>query len=73
VEIYSVVGQLVQTSPNPSKGGEQSPFEGGRGMSEKAPSPLERAGGEVIIDISHLAKGLYFLKINNQVIKFIKE
>ena len=37
----------------------------------KAPSPLERAGGEVIIDISHLAKGLYFLKTNNKVTKFI--
>ena len=61
VEIYSVVGQLVQTSPNPSKRG------------ELAPSLLERAGGEVVIDISHLAKGLYFLKIGNQVTKFIKE
>ena len=61
VEIYSVVGQLVQTSPNPSKGG------------ELAPSLLERAGGEVTIDISHLAKGMYFLKIGNQITKFIKE
>jgi hypothetical protein len=80
VEIYNVVGQLVYTPLTPLEGGiapssntAKSPFEGGRGMSEKAPSLLERAGGEVIIDISHLAKGLYFLKIDNKVVKFIKE
>ena len=28
---------------------------------------------EATIDISHLAKGMYFLKINNKVVKFIKE
>ena len=61
VEIYSVVGQCVYTSPNPSKGG------------ELAPSLLERAGGEVAIDISHLANGIYFLKMNNKIIKIIKQ
>jgi len=25
------------------------------------------------IDISHLASGMYFLKVNNQVVKFMKE
>ena len=33
----------------------------------------ERAEGEVIIDVSHLANGMYFLKVGNQVVKFIKE
>jgi hypothetical protein len=61
VEIYSVVGQLVQTSPNPSKRG------------ELAPSLLERAGGEVVIDISHLPAGMYFLKIVNKTARFVKE
>jgi len=28
---------------------------------------------EMTIDVSHLAAGLYYLKVNNQVIKFIKE
>ena len=76
VEIYDVVGQCVMThnTPlNPPSRGEYSPFEGGRGMSEKAPSLLERAGGEVVIDISHLANGMYFLKIGNNVVKFVKE
>ena len=72
VEIFNVVGQRLFTTPNPSEtsaplsfqGGEYSPFEGGRGMSGKASSLLERAGGEAIIDISHLPIGMYFIKIN---------
>ena len=28
---------------------------------------------ETIIDISHLAKGMYFLKIGNKTAKFVKE
>jgi len=61
--IFSIVGQVVMqgnTSPNPSKGGE-------------VPSLSERAEGEVIIDVSALASGMYFLKIDNKVIKFVKE
>ena len=65
VEIYDVVGQLMQsapmTSPNPSKGG------------ELAPSLLERAGGEAIIDISHLPAGMYFLRVGNKTARFVKE
>jgi len=52
VEIFDVVGQLVYTSPAPSKGGEHSPSFGG-------------GWGEV--DISHLSNGIYFIKINNRV------
>jgi hypothetical protein len=59
IEIYNVVGQCVFTSPNPSKGGE-SPLSFGEG-----------AG--VRLDISHLAKGMYFLKVGNRVGKFVKE
>jgi len=33
----------------------------------------EMAEGEVIIDVSHLTNGMYFLKVGNQVVKFIKE
>ena len=76
IEIYDVVGRLY-TPLTPLKGGTKSPFEGGRGMSEKAPSLSERAGGEVTIDISHLANGMYFLKITTedgswQMRKFVK-
>ena len=63
--IYSVMGQVVMTSPNPSKGG------------ELAPSPLERAGGEVVIDVSHLPAGIYFLKVqtktNTIINKIVKQ
>ena len=39
----------------------------------EVPSPSERAEGEVIIDVSHLAKGMYFLKKDGKVVKFVKE
>jgi hypothetical protein len=58
IEIYDVVGQLLYTSPNPSQRGEYS-------------SPSERLG-EVIIDISHLAQGLYFLKVDGKIFKVVK-
>ena len=51
VEIFDVLGRLY-TPLNPPSRGEYSPFEGGRGMSE------------VRFDISHLAIGMYFIKIN---------
>jgi len=28
---------------------------------------------EIIIDVSHLTNGMYFLKVEGKVIKFIKE
>ena len=55
------VAKLNNTSPNPSKGGELTP------------TPLEGAGEEVNIDISHLANGLYFLKVDGKVFKVIKQ
>ena len=58
VEITDIVGKTLLSLPSlPSL---------------QAPSLLERAGGEVVIDISHLANGIYFLKVNNQIIKIIK-
>ena len=50
---------VFYTSPNPSKRGGQ------------APSLSERAEGEVVIDVSHPANGMYFLKIGNKTEKFI--
>jgi len=40
---------------------------------EQAPSLVERAGGEAIIDVSHLSAGMYFLKIDGKVGRFVKE
>jgi hypothetical protein len=39
---------------------------------KQLPLPLERAGGEVIIDISHLPSSIYFLKVNRKTVKIIK-
>ena len=62
VKIYDVVGQCVFTTPNPSKGGESS-------TSAQFPS---FGGAGVVIDVSHLASGMYFLKVDNRVVKIIK-
>ena len=48
VEIYSVVGQLLQ-------------------------SKIVNQQSKIEIDVSHLAKGVYFLKVGNQVVRFVKE
>ena len=66
VEIYDAVGQCVFTTPSfghPSKGGEYS-------TSAQFPS---FGGAGVVIDVSHLASGMYFLKVDNKVVKFVKE
>ena len=62
VEIYDVVGQLMQSAPfNSPEGGKYSP-------------PSEGLGEATIkIDISHLAAGMYFLKIGNNTARFVKE
>ena len=63
VEILDILGQCVFTTPNPSKGGESS-------TSAQFPS---FGGAGVVIDVSHLAAGMYFLKAGNRVAKFVKE
>ena len=76
IEICNVVGRIYLSITTkdiplpPFKGGTasatnsapaNSPFEGGRGMSE------------ITIDISPLQAGMYFLKIDNTVFKIIKQ
>ena len=88
VEIYDVMGRKVGTYQFPSFGGAGVVSSGGGVVldsqttpsyghpskgGELAPSLSERAGGEVVIDISHLSSGMYFLKIGNNVVKFVKE
>jgi hypothetical protein len=62
IEIYDVVGRKVgiYTPLTPLEGG-ISNFEGGRGMSE------------IIIDISHLSAGIYFLRIDGKTMKIVKQ
>jgi len=60
IEIYNVVGQLMMQVPlNPPKGGKLLPSFGG-------------AGGGLIIDVSHLPSGIYFIRINNKINKLVK-
>ena len=37
------------------------------------PTPIPSKGGEVEIDMSHLTKGMYYLKVRNQTMKVIIE
>jgi hypothetical protein len=72
IEIHDIYGRNVFTSPNPSKGGEQAANEAGINLHTVSSPPSEKLG-EVIIDISHLANGMYFLKIDGKVYKVMKE
>jgi len=42
------------------------------GRRQKAEGRRQNAGGELVIDISHLQSGIYFLKIDNHTFKIIK-
>ena len=72
IEIYDVYGKLLytpqpskNTPPNLPKGEEQFPSFGGvRGGA---------VGGWGEVDISHLANGMYFLKVDGKVFKVMKE
>ena len=67
IEIYDIVGQVVMTTPKPSKTSATLSFQGGE-------SPLSFGEGQgVRLDVSHLANGMYFLKIGNKTVKFVKE
>jgi len=58
VRVYDIYGR--EAPLNPPKGG-------------KLPSEGWVGGGSISIDVSHLANGLYFLKIGNKTVKIIKE
>jgi hypothetical protein len=72
IEIYDIYGKNVFTSPNPSKGGEQATNRAGIKL-HTVSSPPSEGLGEVVIDISHLAKGMYFLKVDNRMYKVVKQ
>ena len=64
IEIYDIYGRIAPL--NPPEGGKQLP------CGQKHPS-FGGDGGGITIDISHLANGIYFLKIGNKRVKFVKE
>jgi len=70
MESMKMMNRIKNTPLAPLKGGtssatttdgRNSPLEGGRGVSETT------------IDVSGLANGMYFLKVGNKTVKFIKE
>jgi len=66
-------GQLTIASPNP-KGGEQATIEIYDVIGQVVfTSQLSKLSPETTIDISHLANGLYFLKVGGKMIKVVKE
>jgi hypothetical protein len=72
IEIYDIYGRNVFTSPTPSKGGEQAANGAGINL-HRVSSPPKEGLEEVVIDISHLANGMYFLKIDNRMYKIVKQ
>jgi len=56
------------TSPNPSQTSAPLSFQGG-----ESSLSFGEGWGEVIIDVSHLANGMYFLKVGNKAARFVKE
>jgi hypothetical protein len=72
IEIYDIYGRNVFTSPNPSQGGEQAANGAGINL-HTVSSPPSEGLGEVVIDISHWANGMYFLKIDGKMMKVIKK
>jgi len=60
IQIYSVVGQLVyQISNLPNQ--------------QQISKSTNKQINNITIDISHLEKGMYFLKVGNRVARFVKE
>ena len=45
----------------------------GQVVMQGSTSPNPSKGGEFSIDVSHLASGLYFLKVDGKVVRFVKE
>jgi len=68
-------GQLTISLPNPSEGGAYTAenVEIYNVMGQKLLSIESLKSTETTIDVSHLANGMYFLKVGNQVVKFVKE
>jgi hypothetical protein len=60
IQIYSVVGQMVyQISNLPNQ--------------QQISKSTNNQINNIIIDISHLGRGMYFLKVGNRVARFVKE
>ena len=70
IEIYNVVGQLMQKAPfnSPEEGKYSPPW-------KLSVAEVSEGLGEatIVLDISHLANGMYFLKVGNKTARFVKE
>jgi hypothetical protein len=73
-------GELIIHIPNPSEGGaymeniEIFSIVGQTLMTLKTLGTIETIGlREMIIDVSSLANGMYFLRVGNKVVRFVRE
>jgi len=67
-------GQLTIAPLSPPEGGKQPTIEIYDVVGQVVfTSPLSNLSPETTIDISHLANGLYFLKVDGKVVKIVKE
>ena len=75
IQIYPnpTTGKLIIASPNPSKGGELPTIEIYNVVGQKVNYQLSTVNYQLSIDISHLANGMYFLKVDGKMFKVVKE
>ena len=67
-------GQLIIAPLSPPKGGKQPTIEIYDVVGQVVfMSQLSKLSPEITIDISHLANGLYFLKVGGKMVKIVKE
>jgi PKD repeat protein len=82
VGIQEGLGQRITVFPNPTTGklritnyklrmGDVEVFDV-YGRKQKAESRMQNAEGEILMDVSQLAAGIYFLRIENKVFKVVK-
>jgi hypothetical protein len=70
IQIFSITGQNLTTS---LRGTECRSNPGNNNNDSGLLRSARNDASEIVIDVSHLASGMYFLKVDNKVVRFVKE